>query len=110
MARLRDKVATITGAGVGIGRATAKLFAQEGAKIVIAERNTDTGEAVAEEIRGSGSEALFIPTDVTDSASVEQTIAQTVKHFGQLDILHNCAGGSIPEDAPIDTVDWDVTH
>ncbi|RLA45502.1 MAG: oxidoreductase [Gammaproteobacteria bacterium] len=108
MNRLADKIAIITGAGVGIGRATARLFADEGAKIVIAEMNRDTGEAAAEEIRAAGSDAAFIHTDVTDLASVEQTVQQTVRQHGRLDILHNCAGGSIPEDAPISEVDWDV--
>ena len=108
MNRLTDKIAIITGAGVGIGRATARLFASEGAKIVIAEMNKDAGEAVAEEVRASGSDAIFIHTDVTDLAGVEQTVQQTVSQYGRLDILHNCAGGSIPEDAPISEVDWDV--
>jgi NAD(P)-dependent dehydrogenase (short-subunit alcohol dehydrogenase family) len=108
MTRLTDKVAIITGAGVGIGRATARLFAEEGAKIVIAELNDETGEEIAQNIRSKGSEALFVQTDVTDTASVERVVQKAVSHFGRLDILHNCAGGSIPEDAPIHDVDWDV--
>lgn len=108
MARLRDKVALITGAGVGIGRATARLFAAEGANVVIAELNPETGEAVTRELSDQGAKALFVATDVTDADSVENTVNQTLSTFGRLNILHNCAGGSIPEDAPVDTVDWRV--
>ncbi len=98
MARLAGKVAFITGGGGGIGRATAERFAEEGAKVVIAEINSETGAAAAEAARAraadSGGDAHFVQCDVTDRASVERAIAETVARFGKLDTLHNNAGGS----------------
>ena len=105
MLRLKDKVALITGGGGGIGRATAERFAQEGAKVLIAEIDPEVGEAAAESARAfgkeSGGDAYFIPTDVTDEESVKSVIAETIKKFGQLNILHNNAGGSTLDDGPV---------
>ena len=95
MARLAGKVALITGAGTGIGRATAMLFAREGAKVVVAEINATAGEETAH-LAGNG--AIAIRTDVTDEASVQAAIQATVAQFGALHVLHNNAGGSTPED------------
>ena len=95
MARLAGKVALITGAGSGIGRATAVLFAREGARVVVAEIDSQAGEETAQ-LAGEG--AIFVRTDVTDEASVEAAIRVTLDRFGRLDVLHNNAGGSTPED------------
>ena len=109
MDRLVGKVAVITGAGSGIGRASAKLFVAEGAKVVVAEINAALGEAAARE---AGPSARFIRTDVTDEESVRQMVKQAREAFGHVDILLNCAGGSLPEDKPVTEVDpsvWDKT-
>jgi NAD(P)-dependent dehydrogenase (short-subunit alcohol dehydrogenase family) len=104
MPRLADKIAFITGAGSGIGRATAVLFAGEGAKVVVAELDAASGEETAH-LAGHG--AIAIPTDVTEPESLERAIRAAVGHFGRLDILHNNAGGSTARDdtavdAPLD--------
>ncbi|GBD26687.1 putative oxidoreductase [bacterium HR30] len=89
--RLRDKVAIITGAGQGIGRAYARRFAQEGAKVVIAEINPEWGKRTEEEIRATGAEAWFVPTDVSSEDSVRSVAAQTHQKYGSIDILLNNA-------------------
>ena len=108
MPRLAGKVAFITGGGGGIGRATAERFAEEGAKVVIADINAALGEAAAESARqrggAAGGDAHFVHCDVTDRTSVEAAIAQTVKRFGKLNILHNNAGGASPQDGPVTEV------
>ena len=112
MGRLDGKVAFCTGAGSGIARATARLFAAEGAAVVIAEIDRETGSATAHELTAAGHDALFVHTDVTVLASVEAAVKATVDRFGRLDVLFNCAGGSQPGDAPITEVDlslWDPT-
>ncbi len=76
MPRLDGKVAVITGAGTGIGRATAKLFAQEGAKVVVAELNAEAGEQTAQLIAQAGGEAIAIRTDVTEPDSIQSTDRQ----------------------------------
>ncbi|HYZ42847.1 MAG TPA: SDR family oxidoreductase [Stellaceae bacterium] len=91
MARLAGKVAFITGAGTGIGRATAILFAREGAKVTIADIDGAAGEQTAQ-LAGNGAIAMF--TDVTDPDSLRSAIRRTVDKFGRLDVLHNNAGGS----------------
>jgi NAD(P)-dependent dehydrogenase (short-subunit alcohol dehydrogenase family) len=103
--RLSGKVAFITGAGGGIGRATAERFVEEGAKVVLAELNRELGEAAAASARAkagnAGGDAHFIACDVTDKAQVTAAIAETVKRYGGLDILHNNAGGSTAQDGPV---------
>jgi len=101
MARLKDKVALITGAGTGIGRASAVLFAREGARVVVAEINAAAGEETARFIRDFGGEAIAVHTDVTDPASMQHAVAQTVARFGTLDVLYNNAGGSTTADGPV---------
>jgi NAD(P)-dependent dehydrogenase (short-subunit alcohol dehydrogenase family) len=95
MARLAGKVALITGAGTGIGRATAILFAREGARVAIAEIDMVAGEESAH-LAGNG--AIALRTDVTDEASVQEAVRTAVRQFGALHILHNNAGGSTPQD------------
>ena len=94
MPRLAGKVALITGAGTGIGRATAKAMATEGARVVIAELNNAAGEQVAQVIAQAGGECIAVRTDVTDEVSMKAAIDMALSHYGALHVLHNNAGGS----------------
>ncbi len=98
MPRLAGKTAVITGAGTGIGRATAVAMAREGARIVVAEINIAAGEETAH-LAGGG--AIAIRTDVTDEDSVRAAVRHATSHFGGLHILHNNAGGSTPQDGSV---------
>src|SRR6516165_2258366 len=91
MARLNGKTAVVTGGADGIGRATAELFAREGAAVVIADVNAEKGAAVARGITAGGGRAVFVETDVADEASIKRMVAQAVKDFGKIDILVNNA-------------------
>ncbi len=104
MPRLAGKIAFITGAGTGIGRATALLFAREGARVAIAEINPAAGEETA---HLAGNDAIALHADVTDPESLERAIRAAVDKFGGLHVLHNNAGGSTASDntaveAPLD--------
>jgi len=101
MGRLDGKVAVITGAGRGIGRAAAGLFTAEGARVAILEIDEEVGANAEREIRDAGGDACFIHTDVTDADSVPAAIAATVERYGTIDILYNNAGGSTTEDAGV---------
>ncbi|MGA8339422.1 MAG: SDR family oxidoreductase [Solirubrobacteraceae bacterium] len=90
--RLEKKVAIVTGAGQGIGEAAAIKMAEEGAKIVVSDINEETGNAVAERIRGGGGEAVFVTADVSNVDDVKALMAATKEAFGRLDVLHNNAG------------------
>lgn len=101
MGRLDGKVVVITGAGRGIGRAAAGLFAAEGARVAILEIDEGRGIEAERGIRDAGGEACFIHTDVTDAESVPAAIASTVDRYGKIDVLYNNAGGSTTEDAGV---------
>jgi NAD(P)-dependent dehydrogenase (short-subunit alcohol dehydrogenase family) len=90
--RLENKVAIVTGAGQGIGEAAAIKMAEEGAKVVVSDINEQTGNAVAERIRGAGGEAVFVAADVSNVDDVKALMASTQEAFGRLDVLHNNAG------------------
>lgn len=92
MGRLEGKVAIITGAARGIGKATARLFAREGARVVVTDIDDTTGQATAEEIRSEGGQAIFVPVDVTDPESVQHMVDRTLETYGRIDILVNNAG------------------
>jgi NAD(P)-dependent dehydrogenase (short-subunit alcohol dehydrogenase family) len=90
--RLTNKVALITGGTSGIGEATAILFAQEGARVAITGRRETRGQAVMEQIAKGGGEAIFIRTDVRKADDCRRAVEETMRTFGQLDILFNNAG------------------
>lgn len=90
--RLLDKVAIVTGGGRGIGEATAKKFAQEGARVVIADINQEDIERTVNEIKAMGGEAMGLVVDVTNGESAKKMVADTVLKYGKLDILVNNAG------------------
>jgi NAD(P)-dependent dehydrogenase (short-subunit alcohol dehydrogenase family) len=108
---MQGKVALITGGSSGIGEATAHLFAQHGAKVVIASRNAERGEKVAQAIREVGSEALWVQTDVSQAAEVKALVKQTVQAYGQLDFAFNNggSGGQGGWTAEMEPVEWDKT-
>ncbi|MDE0854580.1 MAG: SDR family oxidoreductase [Nevskia sp.] len=92
MNELKDKVAIITGAASGIGRAAALRFAAEGARLVLADVGAEAGEALAAELRGQGKEAVFVRTDVSKAAECEALVRAAVERFGRLDAAFNNAG------------------
>jgi len=109
MGRLDGKVAVITGAGSGIGRETALLFAREGAKIVVADYASEAGEATVRQIGEKGGDALFIKTDVSQASAVERMVKATVEKYGRIDILYNNAGvlGEVAFVGDATEDDWD---
>ena len=105
---LENKVALITGAAWGIGRATAELFAREGAKVVLADIHEQRGRETETGINQSGGEAFFVKTDMTRPNQVAALVDAAIERFGRLDILHNNAGairyGKVTE---LTEEDWD---
>ena len=107
--RVRGKVAIVTGAGLGLGRAAALLLAREGARVVVTDVKAAEGAAVAAEIEAAGGEALFLIQDVADEAGWEAVIAATLERFGRLDVLVNNAGvalGASVEDTTLEQWRW----
>src|SRR5215831_21003526 len=102
--RLKDKVCIITGGGSGIGRASALLFAQEGAQLAIADKKPASAESVAAECARQGADAIAVEVDVADPASAKRMVDRTLEKFGRLDVLVNNAGygitGSVVETDP----------
>jgi NAD(P)-dependent dehydrogenase (short-subunit alcohol dehydrogenase family) len=92
MGQLEERVALITGGGSGMGRATALLFAQEGAKVVVVDINEAHGKETAKAIKESGGVALFVHSDVSKAGDAKRMIDTTLQSFGRIDILHNNAG------------------
>lgn len=90
--RLKDKVALITGAGSGIGKETALLFAKEGARIIVVDINESSGNQTVKEIEQIQGDSIFINVDVTDENSVNQMVTEIKNHYQTLDILFNNAG------------------
>lgn len=106
MLNLNNKVAIVTGAAMGMGKATAELFAKAGAKVIIADYNEEEGTKVAEAIKVNGQEASFIQVDVSNEEQVKNLVDQTVELYGRLDIAVNNAAIT-PDDQPIAQMDFD---
>jgi 7-alpha-hydroxysteroid dehydrogenase len=106
--RLDNDVAIITGAGAGIGRATAIMFAGAGAKVVVSDLKAETAEAVAAEIVKAGGKAVGVACNVTKEDDLQAVVAAAVKHFGKVTILVNNAGGGGPKpfDMPMSDFEW----
>jgi len=109
--RLRGKVAIVTGAGSGIGRATALRFAAEGAKLVVNDVNGEAAARVVKEIEAAGGSAVAFPADVADARAVEALVREATSRFGRLDVLVNNAAAVIP--GPVEAIgdaDWRRTQ
>jgi NAD(P)-dependent dehydrogenase (short-subunit alcohol dehydrogenase family) len=108
--RLKDKVAVITGGGTGIGRATALLFAREGARVVVADYNEETGQQTVDDIKARNGEAIFVRADVSRETDVQNMIAAAVSAYKKVDILFSNAGiGEVCPAADLTVEAWDRT-
>jgi len=105
--RLENKVAIVTGGASGLGEATAKLFAGEGAKVIIADVLEQEGRKIEADISETGGIGLFVRLDVTDESQWEDVIATVVSRFGKLDVLVNNAGISGSDPDKTNTEAWD---
>ena len=105
--RLQDKVALVTGAASGMGAATAKLFAAEGAHVIVADVATDDGTAVAGEILAAGGNARFVELDVSSPPDWERVVSEVVAAFDRIDVLVNSAGVSGSHPDLLNTGTWD---
>lgn len=103
---IKDKVALVTGAASGMGRATAHLFADEGAKVAVSDLDADAVEAVVSDIRGAGGTAVGFVLDVSRLEEIERVVSEVAAEFGGLDILVNNAGISRP--APVEDENFEV--
>jgi NAD(P)-dependent dehydrogenase (short-subunit alcohol dehydrogenase family) len=90
--RLQDKVALVTGAGSGIGRASALALAREGARVIVVDLVVESGEETVQMIQNNGGEAVFFEADVSDAVAIEALMSKTIEVYGQLDCAHNNAG------------------
>ena len=94
--RLSGKVALITGAAMGIGRATALLFAREGAKVAVVDYDSKSGQEKAGLVQDEGGEAIFVRADVSDPGDVQAMVQAAIDAYGRIDVLHNNAGIDLP--------------
>ncbi len=92
MGKLQDRVALIYGGTSGLGEATAKLYAKEGAKVAIAGRSVERGNEIIDAIKHEGGEAIFVKVDLMETDQIKQSVQDTVDAFGTIDILYNGAG------------------
>ena len=111
MGKLEGKVAVITGAASGMGRATAIRFGKEGAAVVVADLNSQAGEETISEITATGGRAVFQHTDVSSDRDLKALFDRAVKEYGRLDITYNNAGigGATGKLGDISANDWDKT-
>ncbi|HZK26642.1 MAG TPA: glucose 1-dehydrogenase [Thermoclostridium sp.] len=109
MGRLENKVAIITGGALGIGEASAELFAKEGAKVVVADINETEGRRLVDSIKKDGGEAIFLKLDVADEENWKEVISETIKKYGKLNVLVNNAGvslGKTIEETTLEEWNW----
>ena len=108
--RLAGKVALITGAGGGQGRAAALMFAKEGARVVVSDVKVDGGNETVQMVRAAGGQAEFIASDVSKAVQVEAAVQCAVKTYGALHIMYNNAAVLHRRDAPVTTLDEEIWH
>ena len=110
--RLAGKIAIVTGAAAGLGRAVAARFAREGARVIAADKDVSRGQSLAAELQHSGLSATFIHTDISDDASVQSLVAAAIARHNRIDILYNNAGILLADrDAPVHELSpdaWDL--
>ena len=104
--RFKNQVAIVTGGSVGIGEAACEMFAEEGARVVIADIDDAAGQALAAKLKQAGSEALFIHTDIASEDHAQRLITETVKAFGTVDVLVNNAAAFVLKGLEATVVDW----